>query len=271
MSPSWRDEIGVYLAADRVLLVRAGRGLHPHPLGEAFCPVAPPTADWSAALEVLCEELTRPEWRKAAVRVVVTDRWVRYAVVPWSDALGSIEEQAAHARELLLGLFGEALGDWRISIGDAPPGQARLACALPAALLDGLRAAVDGQGRRLTSVQAQLIAGYNGWRQRFARGATAWFVSVEDGTLAALRTDARGVSRVHAVRVGEDWTRELKRLQTVSRVAAGGSEPGRLYVDVPQALRAMLGPARENLEWLEDAEAPGTTLQRLGCLRRKTA
>lgn len=271
MSPSWRDEIGAYLAADRVLLVRAGRGLHRPPLAETCCPIVPPAADWPTAIETLSEQLARPEWGRAAVRVVVADRWVRYAVVPWSDALGSAEEQSAHARELLLGRFGEALADWRLSVADAPPGQARLACALPAALLDGLRAAVDGQGRRLASVQAQLIAGYNDWRHRFAGGATAWFVSVEDGTLTALRTDARGVSRVHAVRVDADWARELRRLQTMSRVAAGGADPDRMYVDVPLALRGLLGTSPATWEWLEPDEAPGTTMHRLGCLRRKTA
>jgi hypothetical protein len=272
VSPLWRDEIGVYFSQRRLCLVRMGRGIRPKLLREEQVGVAGDSAGWEAALGALSGQLGTPEWSDARVRVVVGDQWVRYAVVPWSDSLSSGAEQMGHARELLVGIFGDVFADWRVSLSDAPPGETRLACAMPNALLEALQLAVGDHGQKLISVQPQLIAAYNSWRHRLAGDETAWFVTIEEGTMAALRTGADGINRVHSVRIGSDWTRELKRLQTFSRLASVSPTDGRVYVDVPQTLRAVLPENSGQLEWLEDeAEPPLTTLHRLEHLRRKTA
>jgi len=272
VSPLWRDEVGVYFSPRRLCLVRMGRGLRPKLLREEQFNVAGESAGWEAALGVLSAQLGTAEWTDARVRVVVGDQWVRYAIVPWSDSLSSAAEQMAHARELLAGIFGDVFADWRVTLSDAPPGETRLACAMPNALLEALKLAVGDHGQKLISVQPQLIAAYNSWRHRLATGETAWFVTIEQGTMAALRTGAAGINRVHSVRIGSDWTRELKRLQTFSRLASASPEDGRVYVDVPHTLRMVLPESSGHLEWLEDdAEPPLTTLHWLEQLRRKTA
>ena len=271
MSPLWRDEIGVFVASRRILLVRLGRGLRPRPTAQLHCPVTSAARGWEPAVAVLREQLRLPEWSNAAVRLVVGDQWVRYAVVPWSQALGSAAERAAHARELLGEIFGHRFEDWRITLSDAPPGAAKLACAMPVPLRDALEEAIAGGGRRLLSITPQLIAAYNGWRHRFGDDGHVWFVSVEPGSLAALRVGARGVNRVHSVRTGAEWGRELKRLQTVSRALRASPADGRVFVDVPHALRASLDAVPAELEWLDDPTPPPTTLNQLAQLRRSMA
>ena len=271
MSPLWRDEVGVYLSPRRLCLVRMGRGIRAQLLREEQQTVASESTGWDAALAALGARLATDEWSDARVRAVIGDQWVRYAVVPWSDSLSSTAEQMGHARELLAGVFGDALADWKVSLSDAPPGETRLACAMPNVLLEALRTVVSDHGQKLVSVQPQLIAAYNSWRHRLEAAETAWFVTVEEGTLAALRTGADGINRVHSVRIGSDWARELKRLQTFSRLASASPADGRVYVDVPQTLRAVLPEMSEHLHWLEDAETPLTTLHQLENLRRKSA
>lgn len=218
----------------------------------------------------MSRHLDTPEWSNARVRAVIGDQWVRYAVVPWSDSLSSPAERKGYARELLAGVFGDVFADWQVSVSEAPPGEARLACAMPNALLEAIDTVVRNHGQKLISVQPQLIAAYNSWRHRLVVADTAWFVTVEEGTLAALRTGPRGIKRVHSVRIGADWGRELKRLRTFSRLGSGNPSDGRVYADVPLPLRAAL-PEMAGLHWLDDARPPLTTLHQLENLRRKAA
>jgi len=271
VSPLWRDEVGVYLAQRRLCMVRIGRGMRPAVLREEdLCePQAAP--GWETILGLLDQQLSQPVWSDARMRVVVADQWVRYTVVPWSDALSSADERMAHARELMASIFGDALGEWTVSLSEAPPGASRLACAMPTALLEALREAAARHGQKLASIQPQLIAAYNTWRHRLPTDAAAWFVTVEAGSLAALRLCGEGIDRVHAVRIGLDWARELKRLQTFGRLASGSPADGRVYVDLPEALRMLRPEPATDLEWLDEPNPPLTTLHQLEHLRRKAA
>jgi hypothetical protein len=222
-------------------------------------PLAAP--GWESVLAQLESQLAQGVWSDARARVVIADQWVRYCVVPWSDALSSGTERLAHARELLAGVFGEAMSDWTVSLSDAPPGASRLASAMPTALLESI----------LASVQPQLIAAYNTWRHILPSAAAAWFVTVEQGSLAALRMCGDGIDRVHAVRIGLDWARELRRLQTFGRLASESPADGRVYVDLPEALRMLKPGLSADLEWLDEPNPPLTTLHQLEHLRRRAA
>ena len=100
----------------------------------------------------------------------------------------------------------------------------------------------------------------------------AWFVTVEHGSLAAARLGREGWDRVHTVRIGAQWTRELKRLQTFGRLASSSAEEGQVYVDAPHAWREVAGNASGELRWLEEEGGlPMTTLHRLTHARRLAA
>ncbi|MEA3135566.1 MAG: hypothetical protein QOG17_3412 [Gammaproteobacteria bacterium] len=271
MSPLWRDEVGIYLAQRRVCLVRIRRGMRPTLAAELDKTDALAAPGWDAALTLLERQMTEPTWSDARTRVVIADQWVRYTVVPWSDALSSPGERMAHARELMAGVFGAEMSDWTVSLSEAPPGSSRLASAMPTALLQALRESAERHGQKLASVQPQLIAAYNTWRHMLPSGDAAWFVTVEEGSLAALRMNGDGIDRVHAVRIGLDWARELKRLQTFGRLASASPADGRVYVDLPVGLRALRPEISTDLEWLVEPNPPLTTLHQLEHLRRNAA
>ena len=271
MSPLWRDEVGIYLAQRRVCLVRIKRGIRPSLAAEAdhIDPHAP--AGWEGALALLEQQLADGAWSDSRSRVVIADQWVRYSVVPWSDALSSNAERLGHARELMAGVFGAEMSDWTVSLSEAPPGSSRLASAIPTALLQALRESALRHRQKLASVQPQLIAAHNTWRHVLPAADAAWFVTVEEGSLAALRMCGDGIDRVHAVRIGTDWARELKRLQTFGRLASASPTDGRVYVDLPAALRALRPDTPNDLEWLDEPNPPLTTLHRLEHIRRRAA
>jgi hypothetical protein len=271
VSPLWRDEIGAYLAPRRLCLVRLKRGLKPAVVAEheqAFESAEPGT--WTAALSAFDTLLADPAWQDARMRVVLSDHWVRYAIVPWAEALSSAGERLAHARQLLVTTYGEAVSDWEVRLSEAPPQSARVACTIPAALVAEVRATCAKHSIGVASLQPQLIAAYDSWRHCLPQ-SSAWFVTVDQGSLAAARIGQYGWDRVHSVRIDSDWVRELKRLQTFGRIARNNPDEGQVYVDAPQAWREVAGAAAKDLQWLEEESGPMTTLQRLGRVRRLAA
>jgi hypothetical protein len=231
---------------------------------------SPQTTDWAAALEALDVMLAQPAWRGALLRVVVADSWARYAIVPWVEALSSADERVGHARQLLASTYGDAVSGWEVRLSEAPPKSPRVACTVPVALLENLRAVCIKQKIKLASIQPQLVAAYDGWRHRLPP-LGAWFVTVDAGTLAAARIGRNGWDRVYCVRLGSDWVRELKRLQTFGRLVSASPDEGQVFVDAPEAWREVVGDAAQHLQWLEDDSGPLTTLQRLGRMRRLAA
>jgi hypothetical protein len=271
VSPLWRDEIGIHLSPSRVLMIRLGRGLEPvmreHHEHAIVCG---DWNDWTAPLGVLDQLLERPQWRSAGARLVLSDCWVRYALVPWAPALMSADEQLSHARQVLIRLYGNAVGEWEIRLSQAPPGRSRLACAMPAALHNWIRDIRTRHRLALISLQPQLLVAYENWRHRLP-AAGAWFVTIGDGTLTAARLGCETWDRVHSVRIGEEWARDLKRLQTFGRLASSSQEEGQVYVNAPTAWRELAGPAAKDICWLEEESRSTGTLQQLERLWRSAA
>jgi hypothetical protein len=230
---------------------------------------------WSRPVEALGTLLAAEPWRAARIRVVLADHWARYAIVPWVAALSSNEERLAHGRQLLASLYGEAVAGWEVRISEAPPGATRVVCAISGELIAAVRSLCLTHGCKLLALESQLVASYAAWRHALPV-SNAWFVSIEQGSMAAARLARHGWDRVHVVRIGSDWTRELKRLQTFGRLASHVPEEGKVYVEAPHAWRevavAAAGAADVGgLQWLDDSDAALTTLQRLSRIRRMAA
>jgi len=276
VSPLWRDEVGAYLSPHRLCLVRMKRGARPQSVAEheeRFESVG--DNSWESPLAALAAKLGEAPWRVARTRVVLADHWARYIIVPWVGALLSDEERLAHARELLSSAFGEGIADWDLRIADAPPGVPRVACAMPRELVNGVVAACTAHGGKLLSLQPQLIDAYAAWRHTLPE-SQAWFVTIEEGSLAAARLSSSGWDRVHSLRLGGDWVRELRRLQTFGRLASSHPQEGRVYVDAPHSWREEAGGLAQGadlngLQWLEEPNIAVTTLARLGRARRLAA
>ena len=171
---------------------------------------------------------------------------------------------------LLAGAYGDAVSDWEVRLSEVPPGSPRVACTIPRRCS---RAYVRFARTRMSGwlpCNLNSSVAYENWRHRLP-AAGGWFVSVEETTLAAARIGRDGWDRVYSVRIGSDWPRELKRLQTFGRLVNTSSDEGQVFVDAPQAWRAVAGAAGQDLQWLEEESGPQTTLQRLARARRLAA
>lgn len=251
MSLPWRDEVGVYLSPRRLVMVRLQRGLRPKTVLEMCYPVEPLAPnDWRAAVGSLAAHLAEPAWAGAGLRVAVADQWARQSVVPAVAGLESAAERLVYGRHWLAQTYGEIGEDWQLTLGEGLPGRPFVVSALPVALLASLREVAAGAGATLLSVQPQLVVAYDRWRKRLP--AHGWLVTLDEGYLSAAQLAPHGWERIHAVRIGENWSAELRRLRAVGCLTAG-VDAQQVFIDAPRWLRAAFPPLHDDgLEWLED-------------------
>ena len=209
------DDLLVELAPDQVSLVHTARsfgwrGVHTAVTHEQLKVATSVTdaAPWRSAVDALAAALPDVADRGTRARVILANRLVRYALVPWSDALAGADEEAAFARHGFEQIYGDAAAQWELRVSDARAGTPRPASAVDAALPGALRDAFAAAGIRLESIQPRLMAVCNEQRRRL-QGRHAWLALLEPGSLClALLQQGRWVS-IRSQRIGSGWRVEL--------------------------------------------------------------
>jgi hypothetical protein len=115
---------------------------------------------------------------KGRVTVVLSNHFVRYALVPWSTALSGATEEMAYVRHHFVRIYGERAKAWSFRASPAPSGRPRLCSAVDTALLDEIKRAFAKSKAKLVSIQPRLMATFNRWRGAVP-AAGAWLVMVE--------------------------------------------------------------------------------------------
>lgn len=216
MSRLLRDRILIGLAPSELSLVRLSGAWRRRAVAaqRIDCDPAFGTQAWHGALAALAQAAAGLAAEAVDVTVVVSNHFVRYALVPWSDALDGTQEEIAFARHTFAGIHGERVKDWEVRIGAEAAGDARLASAIDRGLMDALRGCFPASGRaRLVSAQPHLMSAFNRWRGQLARDT--WFLLVEpQRACLALRSKRRWAAVRTAKGVFDDaaaWVDLLER------------------------------------------------------------
>jgi hypothetical protein len=249
----WRDQLRLALSPDRVVAVRLARGLRPKVAAKEILPCSEGTPSWKGALDTLSQGLlAREPWQRADATVVLSNHFLRYQLLPWSEEIGSEEELAAYARHSFGQVHGEVVREWAVRVDEPRRGQPTLACAVDQGLLDALDASFAAAKARLVSVRPALAAAFNALRPAFPASA-AWFVMAERGKLLLALARDDGWQLVAARKApAESWAAELPLLlDRERRMTAMADAPDRVYVYAADGRRVGLpagGPWR--FEWL---------------------
>jgi len=211
VSPLWRDRVGVALFPDRLVLARVSCGVRARLKAKeaiVFTPAESGTRAWQPAVDALAAKVASGALSGAEVSVVLSSLFVHYTLVPWSDALGSEEEETAFVRHCFARIYGDQAEGWTLKLSRSIPGKPRLACAVETMLMDALNTTMTPLGRGYRSLQPHLMASFNRWRARLDN-EPVWFVAAEPGLLSiALLRDGHWHS-VRTVSVGADWLKQL--------------------------------------------------------------
>jgi len=177
-------------AARAVLLSGAARA--PAAQHELIGPAPACQAPWRGALELLADLLAGAPRLRGEATVVLSNAFVRYALVPHAGRVGAPEERAALARAQLEKLHGERVRDWEVRLGRGAAGAPGLAIGVDRALLEGLKAAFAplAQRLRLVSVQPYLMSAFNRWRSLLPTEG-GWLVLGEDQRVCVALLDGR--------------------------------------------------------------------------------
>ncbi len=179
MSLSLRNQVRIGLCPEQLIVASQRRGWRSAP-EKAVLPVdaSANAASWQPAVDALSAALIPG----AAVTVVLSNHFVRYALLPWNPSLTRDDEWLALARHRLALVHGNSTEEWVIRCAETSPRGPRLACGVDRALLAALEEKIAAGGATLVSVQPYLMAAFNHIRLAIGNDP-GWAVIQEPGRL----------------------------------------------------------------------------------------
>jgi hypothetical protein len=227
----WLTQLDVLLRPGEVRVTRrpallSGRGA----VAVQGYPVTPAQSEepWRASVEVLGMAL-KQETAAKSVHVVVSDHFLRYALVAWNESLVADAERLAFARLALGEIYGSMAEDWSVTLDQQPAGQASFACAMDRDLLQSLRDVTEGRGLRLRSVSPALAERINRHRAGL-RDQVFCLASLEPGRLTLAFRNESGWLAVRTRRVNGNPLEALAGVLRQEAAAAGAADGGALYL-----------------------------------------
>jgi len=180
----WRDQIRIGVAPNRLILAGYRRGVNPRLVRRDIIEVQPVdgTPGWQAAIDALPQALAPSRAAKPEVSIILSNCFVRYALVPWNPTLRTEAEWLALARHRLAAVHGPAAEHWELRVTDTIRMGSLIACGVEGVLLDALQAKVAEGRATLNSVQPYLIAAFNRIRTKIGQ-ESCWLVIEEPGCL----------------------------------------------------------------------------------------
>lgn len=119
-----------------------------------------PVADTAMSRQEVIASLRQvaPAIPAGTLRLILSNHFVRYAILPWQPGLYSRNDWLALAQHAFKKRYGQAAEHWQISVDLQAYGQAVLACATDAALVDDVQQIASTHGWQLTQLEPLLSA-----------------------------------------------------------------------------------------------------------------
>ena len=255
------ERLRIGLAPERVELARLRIGMSRKAARQSSvsCAPKPGEAPWQAALAALDGALAELGSRGGSAAVVLSNHWVRYAVLPWQPSVTGAAEVEQLARLHFERNFGAAAAGWTIRTCDRGYGAAHVACAVDTALIAGLQARLAAHGLRLGTLQPLLMAAYNDARREFSGNTALAIVEAGRVCLGLLQQDRwlAIASRRAGADLSEAIEQELATLDT-------DMVPPRLDVLLVGADTPWSAPASRAARLLGGPQARGRSLAMCG-------
>ena len=235
MLPLWRSQIRIALSPDHVLWVRLSKGLHRQVTEKVLLPCSKETngPGWHAPLAVLSAKLNEPKAEPAEVEVILSNHFVRYALLPWSENVESAQEEKALARIYFEKIYGHLVNAWALRVSPAPYGSACLASAIDQALLDEINVLFEPGGLHLASIQPYLMASFNYWRRKL-KPREYCFILVENGKLCIAAVRDNKWLGVRTLQSNGSLTVELPQIVEREILLLGLEPSTKIYLYAPE-------------------------------------
>jgi len=227
VSLSWRDQLTAFVAPGAVRVEVRSRGWWPRrgravPSSSETMPAVAPDpegGEWTTLGSQLAEALQAQAGRPVDIAVVLSNHFVRYAVVDNASQLRGPSERAIAAAQALRAVHGSASDAWQVVMDDAAAGAA-LVAGVPRALVDTLHATCRAAGARRVSIEPLLARSLNDARADID-ASTGWVGVVEQGRLVLASIGDDAVTAVRSQRLLHDPATEVAALVQRARLLDG--------------------------------------------------
>lgn len=195
------NQIHLSIESDRVVLLKLSgwskRTLHQETLD---CPAM---NDEGNQLE-LVKQLLEKYGKSSSCHIVLSNSFVRQLIIPDVNLSLSYKELEVLAKHCFLETYGQKADAWKIKV-DAIH---QVACAIDAALIEGLRAICKDYGCQLKSIQSYLVSAFNQIRHLLGKQLNC-LVQVEKSRLTVVLLEGPRWLRLSSVQYEGDWAKQL--------------------------------------------------------------
>ncbi|QDQ25414.1 hypothetical protein FNU76_03050 [Chitinimonas arctica] len=167
-------------------------------------------ADGALLLDELAAWLIGAGAGARKLEVVLSNAWVRYAVLPWHATLADDSLCQDYARTLLAEQYGEAANGWTLTLSPLAPGSNRVVSAIDTRWLASFAELAGQQRLKLSSVRPMLASVYNQLSSKLP--AESLLAVVEPQRLCLLQLKGGDWVNLYNRMLTEPWERRLPGL-----------------------------------------------------------
>lgn len=211
MSHWLTDELHVSLSPTQVAIVQVRRSLSVRGIKREVvlresveCHSDPLGIIWAGALQALDNLLSLYVVDQPNVILVLSNNFVRYALVPWSDLISSDDQQLTYARHCFHVTYGAISANWQIRLSRSTVGAPQIASAIDDKLFLECNEVVKRNGLRLVSLQPYLMSAFNRFKLQL-QNLNAWFALVEPGCICLTQLEQGKWVRLRTARLVNGW------------------------------------------------------------------
>jgi hypothetical protein len=117
--------------------------------------------DWESLTKYLRLALAEPICHGALPHIVLSNKFVRYAIVPWKNELSKTDERIAFTTHCFTQAFGERIKNWDFCISQPEYGQSTIASTIEPNLITKIHEVFDALGMPLNSITPELMLIFN--------------------------------------------------------------------------------------------------------------
>lgn len=224
------DEVRVFVQPRRIVLMRLVRTLksgfkqkvlHKQVI-EIPQNVEPATSDsdhnqgvYQNLQQCLRLALSHKKWQGAIPTVIVSNHFVRYAVIPWKIELAVAAERQAYMQHCFSLAYGDVAKTWDLRMSEPVFGQPAIASAIHEGLLQRLHAVFSEFDMPLAAVHPHLMLAINQTVTQVSqqkRALTFWLVAIQNGRVCLTLLENGGWRAVKNVTIEADVSEQVTAL-----------------------------------------------------------
>jgi len=190
----------------------------------------------------LKQALSHPNYQGLISRLVLSNYFVRYAVIPWNSELSTQNERLAYTQHCFAQAFGESVKGWDLRMSQSAYGQSTIASAIDRTLLNTIHSVFDELSIPLQAIYPHLMLTINhtfmeinNKKLSYNTMSDFWIVSIQNQRLCIALHDQSGWRLVKNLTAELDVMRQIKMLMHREIMNGNLQEDLPVFVYAPDA------------------------------------